>query len=65
VLNPKLLEDHRATRTYLMQHCLEARRYLGREPLALEPPALEPTDDGDEGPAGRDGENAASAERGA
>jgi 1-acyl-sn-glycerol-3-phosphate acyltransferase len=34
VLDPSLLADHRATRTYLMQACLDARRHLGLE----EPP---------------------------
>jgi 1-acyl-sn-glycerol-3-phosphate acyltransferase len=36
LLDEHLLKDHRATRTYLMRVCLEARRYLGFEPLRLE-----------------------------
>jgi hypothetical protein len=37
VLEPALLADHRATRTYLMRACLAARRYLGRPaPAELE-----------------------------
>lgn len=36
VLDRSLLEDQRATRQYLMQVCLETRRYLGLEPLTLE-----------------------------
>ena len=39
VLDPSLLADQRATRAYLMQVCLEARRHLGLEPL----PFTEPT----------------------
>jgi 1-acyl-sn-glycerol-3-phosphate acyltransferase len=35
VLDPGLLADHRATRTYLMRACLEARRHLGLPPLTL------------------------------
>lgn len=33
VLDPALLEDHRATRNYLMRKVSEARHYLGLEPL--------------------------------
>jgi 1-acyl-sn-glycerol-3-phosphate acyltransferase len=33
VLSAELLEDHRATRNYLKQKCLNARRHLGLEPL--------------------------------
>src|SRR5437870_5340321 len=33
LLNPSLLADQRATRRHLMQLCLDARRYLGLEPL--------------------------------
>jgi 1-acyl-sn-glycerol-3-phosphate acyltransferase len=36
VLGPELLKDQRATRSHLMQACLETRRYLGLEPPALE-----------------------------
>lgn len=36
VLDRSLLEDQRATRLYLMQICLDTRRYLGLEPLTLE-----------------------------
>ncbi len=36
VLDPKLLADQRATRTYLMHACLAARRHLGLEPLPME-----------------------------
>jgi 1-acyl-sn-glycerol-3-phosphate acyltransferase len=31
VLDPAILADHRATRAYLMETCLNARRYLGLE----------------------------------
>jgi 1-acyl-sn-glycerol-3-phosphate acyltransferase len=34
VLDPALLEDQRATRSYLMRTCLEQRNYLGLETLA-------------------------------
>ena len=34
VLGPELLADQRATRLYLMERCLEARKYLGLEALA-------------------------------
>lgn len=33
LLGASLLEEHRATRTYLMMECLDARRHLGLEPL--------------------------------
>ena len=36
LLRPELLENQKATRSYLMQACLEARRYLGLEVPALE-----------------------------
>ncbi len=36
VLDPALLADQRATRQYLMQLCLETRKYLGLEVPALE-----------------------------
>ncbi|HEV3116535.1 MAG TPA: hypothetical protein VGY58_05750, partial [Gemmataceae bacterium] len=32
VLEPDMLKDQRATRRYLMQVCLDARRHLGLEP---------------------------------
>ena len=35
VLDPKLLADQRATRTFLMEKCLKARRLLGLEPCEL------------------------------
>jgi 1-acyl-sn-glycerol-3-phosphate acyltransferase len=41
LLDPSLLADQRATREYLMQSCLEARRYLGLEPLRREEVASE------------------------
>jgi hypothetical protein len=31
VIPPEILADHRATRRYLMQECLNARGYLGLE----------------------------------
>lgn len=34
VLDAAILADHRATRAFLMKECLQARRYLGLEPLA-------------------------------
>jgi 1-acyl-sn-glycerol-3-phosphate acyltransferase len=39
VLDPALLEDQRATRHYLEQACLEARRHLGLEEPAEQPVA--------------------------
>jgi 1-acyl-sn-glycerol-3-phosphate acyltransferase len=39
VLDVALLSDQRATRTYLMNACLDARRHLGLERLALQPVA--------------------------
>jgi hypothetical protein len=36
ILAPEVLEDHRATRAYLMRECLQTRRYLGLDPLSLE-----------------------------
>jgi 1-acyl-sn-glycerol-3-phosphate acyltransferase len=33
VLDPAVLADHRDTRTYLMQACLDARRFVGLEPF--------------------------------
>jgi 1-acyl-sn-glycerol-3-phosphate acyltransferase len=33
VLDAALLDDHRATRSHLLQACLDARRHLGLEPL--------------------------------
>lgn len=40
VLGAEVLAEHRATRAYLRAACLEARRYLGLEPYALEPEKL-------------------------
>jgi 1-acyl-sn-glycerol-3-phosphate acyltransferase len=34
ILEPELLLDHRQTRTYLRERCMEARKYLGLEPFA-------------------------------
>jgi 1-acyl-sn-glycerol-3-phosphate acyltransferase len=46
LLDEKLLEDQRATRLHLMNLCLEARRYLGLEPLHQEQgQELEATDE--------------------
>jgi 1-acyl-sn-glycerol-3-phosphate acyltransferase len=45
VLDPRLLEDQRATRAYLMQLCLDARRYLGLEPVGQPEPAVEEQND--------------------
>jgi 1-acyl-sn-glycerol-3-phosphate acyltransferase len=36
LLDQEILKDHRATRSHLMQACLETRRFLGLEPLRLE-----------------------------
>jgi 1-acyl-sn-glycerol-3-phosphate acyltransferase len=36
VLAKEVLADHRTTRNFLMQECLQARQYLGLEPLTLE-----------------------------
>src|SRR5262249_32931450 len=44
LVDPALLEDQRAARAYLMAVCLETRRYLGLEEVAIE--AVEPEDDG-------------------
>ncbi len=44
VLDPALLADQRATRTYLMRACLEARRSLGREAPAEPDWTEEPLD---------------------
>lgn len=35
VLEPEVLADHRATRTRLAQDCLDARKHLNLEPLAM------------------------------
>ena len=40
VLDPALLRDQRATRAYLMEACLDARRHLGLEPVSA--PSTEP-----------------------
>ncbi len=36
-IEPALLEDHRQTRSHLMQLCLETRRHLGLEEVTVEP----------------------------
>lgn len=36
VIDPSLLAEHRALRTYLMKACLEARGHLGKKPYQLE-----------------------------
>jgi 1-acyl-sn-glycerol-3-phosphate acyltransferase len=36
VIDGSLLEDHRATRAFLMQVCLDTRKYLGLEPLPFQ-----------------------------
>jgi 1-acyl-sn-glycerol-3-phosphate acyltransferase len=41
LIDPALLVDQRATREYLMQACLDARRYLGLDPLRREEVASE------------------------
>jgi 1-acyl-sn-glycerol-3-phosphate acyltransferase len=46
VLPPELLKDQRATRSHLMQACLETRRYLGLEPPALEKAEQERLEEG-------------------
>ncbi len=35
VLNAEILADQRQTRKYLMEQCLEARKFLGLEPTVL------------------------------
>ena len=45
VLDPAILADHRATRSFLRQACLEARCCLGLEPLVLLTKKVEETDD--------------------
>lgn len=35
ILDESILADHRRTRSHLMKECLEARRYLGLEPLSV------------------------------
>jgi 1-acyl-sn-glycerol-3-phosphate acyltransferase len=42
VLDTSLLADQRASRTYLMNACLNARRHLGLQPLPLQPGACAP-----------------------
>jgi hypothetical protein len=57
ILDPALLADQRATRKYLMQACLEARKHIGLEPLSLtEAPAEEST-----GSVTEDGEHQSGA----
>jgi 1-acyl-sn-glycerol-3-phosphate acyltransferase len=41
VLSAEILADQRATRLYLMEQCVEARKYLGLEPLAAPQTELE------------------------
>jgi 1-acyl-sn-glycerol-3-phosphate acyltransferase len=41
VLPPEVLADHRTTRQYLMQMCLESRRYLGLDVPTLDKTRLE------------------------
>src|SRR5205823_5497021 len=41
VLEPAVLEDHRATRVHLMQACLGARQHLGLEAPPIPTPILE------------------------
>lgn len=48
LLDPALVNDPRATRTYLMQACLAARRYLGLEAPVLESAEFEAEADADE-----------------
>jgi 1-acyl-sn-glycerol-3-phosphate acyltransferase len=48
VLDPALLEDARATRMHLMRVCLEARRYLGLEPLGNVAAVVEEQEDREE-----------------
>jgi hypothetical protein len=35
MIEPAVLEDHRTTRSYLMQACLSARQHLGLETPAV------------------------------
>jgi 1-acyl-sn-glycerol-3-phosphate acyltransferase len=65
VLDPQVLKDHRATRAYLMRTCLEARRYLGLEPLSLGKAGAEPAEDKPDKVAATDGDASAAGERGA
>jgi 1-acyl-sn-glycerol-3-phosphate acyltransferase len=48
IIEPSVLEDHRATRIHLMQACLDARQYLGLEapPASTLIPMLETGNDG-------------------
>lgn len=41
VMPPEVLADHRATRSYLMQACLEARRHLGLEVPSMDKNKME------------------------
>jgi 1-acyl-sn-glycerol-3-phosphate acyltransferase len=40
-LDAETLADNRKTRQYLMEQCIEARKYLGLEPLSLKPAEVE------------------------
>jgi 1-acyl-sn-glycerol-3-phosphate acyltransferase len=51
LLDAALLEDQRATRSYLMQQCLEARRLLGLE--SLQPEKMEHEEEPGDMPQGR------------
>lgn len=52
VLDSEILSEHRPTRTYLMEACLEARRHLGLEPFPLpHPRGKEPEDETAEPPS--------------
>jgi 1-acyl-sn-glycerol-3-phosphate acyltransferase len=44
-LGEEILADHRKTRQYLMEQCLEARRFLGLEPLTLEQAEVESSEE--------------------
>ena len=36
VIDPEVLADHRKTRQYLMEQCIDARKYLGLEPFVVQ-----------------------------
>jgi 1-acyl-sn-glycerol-3-phosphate acyltransferase len=44
-LGEEILADHRKTRQYLMERCLEARNYLGLEPLVVQPAEVEASEE--------------------
>jgi hypothetical protein len=48
IVDADLLADQRGTRTYLMDACLEARKYLGLEPLSLKAPEAAEEEQGEE-----------------